>query len=356
MLAVARDPGFQRFEAVVPEFVVQFVQQVHADDFTVGPLFAEAGRPPQAVGFQQHPPAVHVVRVQRGAYPEVGHAFDRGLVQAMDVHGEDAAGRRFPVGEPQVQRLEAEFAPELAPMDHVSADAVGPPQQASSARHVAPAQGLAHGRARHAQVVHLVAVHAGHVEAVAAARRIEHRVVTRPSGAEAEVVAHQHVPRAEALHEDFPDEGLGNQARQARIELEDDALVDAAPGEFGELVAQGGHPGRRQFGLALHGGEVVARVRLEGQHAAGHAAVPRLVVQQRQHGLVAAVHAVEVADGHGAGGRDAGVVEASEGLHRAGRYLFDSTHCPCGKAPGRASAHQRRVKTGYIVLRVCEGA
>ncbi len=62
-------------------------------------------------------------------------------------------------------------------------------------------------------------------------------------------------------------------------------------------------------------GEKVARVRLEGHHATGHAAVRGLVVQQRQHGLVAAVHAVEIADGQGAGARDAGMVEAAENLH-----------------------------------------
>jgi hypothetical protein len=47
-------------------------------------------------------------------------------------------------------------------------------------------------------------------------------------------------------------------------------------------------------------------VRLEGHHAAGHAALRRLAAQQRQHGLVAAVHAVEVADGERAARRDAG--------------------------------------------------
>jgi hypothetical protein len=50
-------------------------------------------------------------------------------------------------------------------------------------------------------------------------------------------------------------------------------------------------------GLPAAAREVVARVRLEGQHARGHAAVAGFVGQQRQHGLVAAVHAVEVADG-----------------------------------------------------------
>jgi hypothetical protein len=153
------------------------------------------------------------------------------------------------------------------------------------------------------------------------AGRVEHGVVAGAPGAEAEVVADQHVLRAQAAHQHLVDEGFGNLARQTRIEREHHALVDAALGQLAELVAQGGDARRRQFGLAGQGGEVVARVRLEGQHAAGHAPVPRLAVQQRQHGLVAAVHAVEVADGDGARGRDAGVVEAAEGLH-AGVGIF----------------------------------
>jgi hypothetical protein len=55
---------------------------------------------------------------------------------------------------------------------------------------------------------------------------------------------------------------------------------------------------------------------LESQDAAGHAAMPRFAVQERQHCLVAAVHPVEIADRHGTGARDFGVVEASPDLHR----------------------------------------
>jgi predicted deacylase len=55
-------------------------------------------------------------------------------------------------------------------------------------------------------------------------------------------------------------------------------------------------------GLRVHAGEIVARVGLEREHATLHAAVRGLVVQQRQHGLVAPVHAVEIADGQRAGG------------------------------------------------------
>ena len=46
--------------------------------------------------------------------------------------------------------------------------------------------------------------------------------------------------------------------------------------------------------------------------------------QQREHGLVAAMHPVEVADGQRAGRRDGGVVEAAEDVHRR-QYLFDSS-------------------------------
>jgi hypothetical protein len=71
-----------------------------------------------------------------------------------------------------------------------------------------------------------------------------------------------------------------------------------------------------QLGLAGHGGKVVARVRLKRHDAAGHAAVLRLVSEQCQHGLVATVHAVEVADGQRAGWRKTGMVEASEHENR----------------------------------------
>jgi hypothetical protein len=91
--------------------------------------------------------------------------------------------------------------------------------------------------------------------------------------------------------------------------------------------------------------KIVARVRLERHHATGHAAVRGLVVQQRQHGLVPAVHAVEVADGQGAGRRDAGVVEAAKNLHRVS-ICFGSKKCPSGTGNRRKNV----TKTGYIVI------
>ena len=101
-----------------------------------------------------------------------------------------------------------------------------------------------------------------------------------------------------------------------------------------------GRPARR--------GEEVARMRLESQHAGRQAAVPRLGVQQREHRLVAAVHAVEVADRQRTGGSDAGVAPAAEDLH--GRQLWRalSAAAPPPSAPAVlcAAAAGRRLRRG----------
>ena len=102
-------------------------------------------------------------------------------------------------------------------------------------------------------------------------------------------------------------------------------------------------------GLRCAAGEVVARVRLEGQHAAGHAAMARLVVQQRQHGLVAAVHAVEIADGDGAGPGDAGD-GGSLGRSALRDIFLIAALCPCVMADARMACHSAGSKARYIVL------
>jgi hypothetical protein len=56
-------------------------------------------------------------------------------------------------------------------------------------------------------------------------------------------------------------------------------------------------------------------VRLEGQRATGHAALLRFALEQGEHGLMAAVHAVKVANRQRAGWRNVWVLETSENLH-----------------------------------------
>jgi len=164
--------------------------------------------------------------------------------------------------------------------------------------------------------MHLVALHARHVKAQARAGRVEHGVIARALGAEAEIVPHQHVLHAQRAHQAFFNEGLGRLGRQALVEGQHHALVNAAARQLFELVAQGGDAGGREVGLVVHGGEVVARVRLEGHHAGGHTAVLGFVLEQGQHGLVAAVHAIEIADGQRAAARvDGAARQAAKDLH-----------------------------------------
>jgi hypothetical protein len=137
----------------------------------------------------------------------------------------------------------------------------------------------------------------------------------RAPGAEAEVVAHQHVARPQAVEQHVVDEVVRRARGQAGVEGQHDGLRHAAGGEFAELVAQGADARGRELGPLVDGGEVVARMRLEGQHAAGQAALARLGVQERQHGLMTTVDAVEIADGQRAGRCHAGMPEPTKNLH-----------------------------------------
>ena len=71
------------------------------------------------------------------------------------------------------------------------------------------------------------------------------------------------------------------------------------------------------LGLASQPGEIVARIGLEGQHRRRQAAVRRLRDEQREHRLVAAMDAVEIADRQRAVGGEAGVPQAAEDAHGA---------------------------------------
>ena len=222
------------------------------------------------------------------------------------------------VTEAQVQGAEAQHAAEFGAMPDMAADAVRPPQQGLGARHVAAGQRRPHGRARHAQAMHLVAHHAGDVETGSRPGGVQHRVVAGAPGAETEIVADQHIACMQALLQHIGDEGLRRHRCEGVVETQHHRVVDAAALQLGQLVAQRRDARRRRLGLAGLACEVVARMRLEGQHAGRHAAVPRFADQQRQHRLVAAVHAVEIADRDGAAGQAAASTEAKAAmdLHR----------------------------------------
>ena len=108
----------------------------------------------------------------------------------------------------------------------------------------------------------------------------------------------------------------GDCAAKAASKRSTTRLRDAAAGELLELVAQGCDACRRRFGPAGEACEVVARVRLERHHRRRQAAVRGLRDEQREHRLVAAVHAVEVADRERAGRGEVAVPKAVEDAHR----------------------------------------
>jgi hypothetical protein len=92
-------------------------------------------------------------------------------------------------------------------------------------------------------------------------------------------------------------------------------LADAAGFELRQFVAQRGDACWRDIGLLEYFGKEIAWMRLKGQNACGHAALSRFVVQQRQHGLVATVHTIEITDGQRTGLRQFRMLNASVNLH-----------------------------------------
>ena len=177
--------------------------------------------------------------------------------------------------------------------------------------------------------------------------RVEHGVVARPLGAKTEIVAHQHVARSQALHQHFVDERLGRLRSQPRAEGQHHHLLHAAALQLGQLVAQGANACGSQFGLARRASEIVARVGLEREDATLHPPVGGFVVQQRQHGLVPPVHAVEITDGQRAGAGDARVVESAKDLHRLVIFLIAAC------ASGSSARRQFVMEKEYIVTDAC---
>ena len=114
--------------------------------------------------------------------------------------------------------------------------------------------------------------------------------------AEMEVEADHGAGDGKALDQDALDKIFRRKAGQRRVEGEHDRAVEAGRGQkaqFGRLVGQ---PEQRRAGI-----EEGARMRLEGQRRRRPAQRPGQIQRRADHGAMAAMHAVEIADGdHGA--------------------------------------------------------
>ena len=109
-----------------------------------------------------------------------------------------------------------------------------------------------------------------------------------------EVVADHDMGGAEPLRHHFGGEGLGAQRRQLPVEGDDEGLVEAERSEQLELERQ-----RRQAEERLIGREEVARMRLEHDGARAPAFSVGDPFRLEQNRLMAAMDAVEIADGEG---------------------------------------------------------
>ena len=241
------------------------------------------------------------------------------------------------MGKAQIQGSATQAAAQLAAMHHMARNAVGPTQQTGSARHIARCQRLPHRRAGHPERSNFITTHARHVKTPLLAQLVQQRIVAQAARAKAKVVAHQHISRAQALLQNFADKGFGRHCRELGVKRQHHALVNAATRQFGQLVAQCGDAGRSQGGFADQLCKIVARVRLESQHAAGQSPVTCFALQQGQHRLVAPVDAIEIANRQGRARCQPGVLKAPENFHRQIIGLF--FHKKITKSP-RMSACQ----------------
>ncbi len=141
----------------------------------------------------------------------------------------------------------------------------------------------------------------------------------RPALAEVEVVAHHGRRDAEPAHQHVRHEVLGAERREAGVEAAHHHAVDRA--EPAQRQRLGGR--RRDAEDRGRAREIVARMRLEGQHRRGPAELGRQRLRPADHGLVAAVHAVEIADRHHGPGEARGRALGVLGDDEVGRERRD---------------------------------
>ena len=254
--------------------------------------------------------------------------------------GVDAVGRDHALHiRLEVRRGEAELAAAREPVHHLAGEHVVPAEHGRGLSDVARGQGLAHPR-RGATALRLGPVLGGELldgldlEAVAGAQAHHLRDVAGVAPAEAHVVPHDHDGGVQPVHEHAADELLRGLVRelegvalqehrvQTRLVQEDDPLLGADDVHVGHL------------GM-VHG----ARVRGEGHGHGQGVAGPRQLDDPAQHLAVAAVHAVEVAQGdHGARQVRGDLVQAVPDPHQ-------SAPASAGRA-GRCVSSQIRPTTG----------
>ena len=185
------------------------------------------------------------------------------------------------------------------------------PSSSAASRAQPCAQGLADaGRGVDLALVHHGIEH-GDAEASGPGPLAQHLDIAAAARAEGEVVAAHDVARAKSLQQDVVDEGIGRQRGERLVEALRQHGLHAVLAQQPDLCRRQGEA----EGAGV-GHEEAARMRLEGERDQRRAQRARPFAGMRQQRLVAAMHAVEIAERHGAappgGGRRPPVVEGRD--------------------------------------------
>ncbi len=308
LVGVHMDLRDQCVEGVVVRLIAQLAQEIDLDQAAIG-----VALPVEQMGFEQG----RAAGFDRWSGAQAGNTGQWLIGQAMDTNDKNACQRGSAMRDAQIERRKSEFAAELSAVDHMTGDRIGSSEQPLGAGQVAFIERGAHRRAGDPQPVLRDSGHAVQRETVARCRCLERGEVAAALGTEPKVVADQKQSGLQAFDQNPFDEGLGLERGKAIIEMDHAGALDAGMRQGLQLVAQGGDA----FGClkaGSTGGEKLARVRLEGQYA------PRQRERRSQFGeslkqaQMAAMHAIEVANGQCARSALGRWRKASEDLHEEG--------------------------------------
>ena len=275
----------QRLGAVELGFAADPFDEVHLDDLVV----QVAGEVEQ-IDFEERRAVVEGRPSAKARHAVPQNAVDRGADRVNPVR---QPGRGI---EADIGGRVAERTPELVAVDDRTEDEIVASQEHGRLAHPpgleqAADRGRGHGVEGAVLVGHDL-VDDPDPEPVPAPRRGQELGRAAPTSPEMKIVADDGRRDAEAPHQNLGHEILGTERREGTVEAAHDHALDRAEPCQGQRL--GGL--RRDAEDGAPPSEEVGRMRLEGQHRAGPAELLRERLGAADHGLMAAVHAVEIAD------------------------------------------------------------
>ena len=180
-------------------------------------------------------------------------------------------------------------------MDHAPAHLVGLTQQARGAIQVPFQQGLANQGAADPFAADQHRCRIRHFKAMTGAVGFEQVEIAGAPLAEAEIVADDQVTHAERPDQNILDEAFRRLIGQRPVEAQDQGMVHRQFRQPVHFFAQPHEPGR-----GIDGVKKLAGLWLEQDDADREVQPPAFGGQPLDHGPVAEVHAIKIADGHDA--------------------------------------------------------